>query len=125
MVDMDYPGRWLVNLSLALWALCAVLVVVWGLFALSVMNTSGVGSGFLLCSPGPGASSFGIPSSSWLPPGVTCTWDLASGETYVERPSTLRLLVVFLTVAGPIASLHLRGLLRAASDENKVAGPAS
>jgi hypothetical protein len=101
---MTYPGRWLVNASFVVWGLCALLVVAylapWGVDDMTD------------CELSPGVSVFGEASRSWFPPGVTCTWDLADGGRYVDRPPMLRLVVVALAVVGPFASLYLRRLLR-------------
>ncbi|MFB9313400.1 hypothetical protein [Nocardioides plantarum] len=113
---MTYPGRWLVNASFVGWGLCALLVVAylapWGVDDMTD------------CALSSGASAFGEASRSWLPPGVTCTWDLANGAQYVDRPPLLRLLVVAMAVVGPLVSLYLRRVLRSEVAERTARVPA-
>jgi hypothetical protein len=106
---MPYPGRWLVNVSFALWAFCALLVVAW-------MAPWGVDD--VSCQLEPGSSLFGEATRSWLPPGTTCTWnDLRPGLQHVDSPSPVRLLVVAMAVLGPFASTYVRRLLRDSDEE--------
>ena len=86
---------------MVLWALCVLVTLAWL-----------AGPAVAVCELVPGSSVLGEASRSWLPPGTTCTYELPIGPgepvVFVERPSALRLVVVGVVVAGPLAGWLLR-----------------
>ena len=102
----SYPGRWLVLAGQAGWALCVLYVIAcW--VAPHVVGTAG-------CELAPGSSVFGTATTSWLPPGTTCTYDLSEHglpANVVTRPSELRFVVLAAALLGQPLLAHLRRLL--------------